>query len=293
MGAKRTNSVRFIADFSPLIDSMAAFDAMAESLGKHDYMHDLIGTAYQEADNEFNVLAAAAGATGSIAHMYEWGTQGINRGRSNMRPNPMSDAARLWVNKFTYAGAKGGVINFTFRQSLAIVPKPTMGATGMSKFVISQMSDHVFKWKSLVMEMGETVHIVPKNKERLMVPQYKRKADAPEDLTGNYSKDSVKRGFIMTKGPIDATPGKKVAGNFTAFWTNFWEEHGQRMMDESVERQVRADFQKAIEAQGRGPLRPPVKSVKAAVKAESKKVQAEVKTKAKTRKRAGDRENAK
>lgn len=287
----KINRVEFQADFSPLIDSMGYFDAMAESVKNPGYTHELMHVAHGVAQKEFNVMAAAAGATGSIAHMYEWGTQGINKGRSNMRPNPMDPRARLWTEVFNPSGL-GGTLTYTFRQSLAIVPKPTVAQTGMTPFVISQMSDHVFKWKALVMEMGETVHIVPKEAANLMVPQYKNKSDAPEDLTGHYD-EKVKRGYIMTKGPITATPGRRVAGNFTSFWTNFWESRGQQMMEESLESQILEDFEAGIEAQGRGQLRPPVLSVKAAVKAKSKKVQTEAKAKAKARRLAGERNNAK
>jgi hypothetical protein len=279
----KTNQVKFTADFSPLIDSMGTFDGMAESIKDPEYTSDLMAVAHGLAENEFNVMAAAQAATGSIAHMYEWGTQGINKGRSNMRPNPMDPRARLWVDTFIPAGL-GGTIGFTFRQSLGVVPKPTVGATGISRDVISKMSDHVFHWKARVMEMGETVHIVPKQAKMLMIPM--RNGQTPQGAS------NISRGYAMSKGPITAIPGQNVAGNFSQFWLAFWESRGQEIMDKSIEQQIMSDFQAGIVAQGRGALKPPVLSVKAAVKSKSRKVQTEAKAKSRTRRRVGGQNNA-
>jgi hypothetical protein len=278
----KTNSVKFSADFSPIIESIGSFDAMAWSAKNPDYVDELIQVAHGLAENEFNVLAAAQAATGSIAHMYEWGTQGINRGRSSIKPNPMDARARLWKDVFTTDGL-GGTLAFEFKPSLARVPKPTAAATGMNPEIIKKLSDHVFTWKARVMEMGETVTIKRKTANMLLIPL--RNGQVP---TGEDYPSRLKRGYVMAKGPIQAQPGRNVAGNFSEFWVGFWEGQGNKIMDASIETQILEDFESAIVQQGRGPLKPPVPSISAAVQAVSKKRQAEAKTKARMRKRAGE-----
>jgi hypothetical protein len=282
----KTNHVEFAADFSPLVDSIGTFEGMAESIKSPVYTDELLRVAHGVAEKEFNVMAAAQAATGSIAHMYEWGTQGINRGRSNMRPNPMDPRARLWTDVFIPSGL-GGTLAFEFKPSIGIVPKPTTAATGISKDVIKKMSDHVFHWKARVMEMGETVTIVPKQAKMLMIPIRNGMTPTSEDYQSRNA-----RGYVMTKGPVTAQPGRNVAGNFSQFWLGFWESRGNEIMDQSIETMIREDFEPGIEVQGRGPLRPPVPSIRAAVAAKSRKVAAEAKVKARTRRRAGERNNA-
>lgn len=281
-----SNHVEFMADFSPLVDSIGTFEGMAESVKNPAYMDELLQVAHGVAVNEFHVMAAAQAATGSIAHMYEWGTQGINRGRSSGRPNPMDPRARLWVDTFV-TGGLNGVVGFEFRQSVGKVPKPTMTGSGMSKAVIDKMSDHVFRWKARVMEMGETVHIVPKNAKMLLIPM--RNGMVPIDQN-----DIVRasRGYVMAKGPITAQPGRNVAGNFSQFWLGFWESRGNQMMDQEVEAMLREDFEEGIVQQGRGPLKPPVPSIMAAVKRKQQMVASGAVVKARARRIAGERANA-
>lgn len=261
-----------------LIAALAAGHAISHSLEDRSYIDAVVDEAFKVADAEFNTEAVAMGQAGTIKHMFEWGTVGVNRGRTNVRPNPNSPAARLWTN-FTEGQGLDRTIWFAYRPSVAFVPKPTTAETGMSSEVINKMRDHVFRWKAEVMEEGHDVMISPRKAKFLLIPAY-------EENRPYMRPNDIKRGYMLTKGPIVANPGAaKQAGNFTAFWMDFWNGRGADILEESVNQQIMTDFEpefvkprtsKSLRAVG-------TFDVKTLVEKKSKQVQSKVKRKAKTR----------
>lgn len=273
------NEVYFSVDLTGAIDALAAGQALVVSPKDKNYMNAVIEVAFAEADAEFNTAVDAyAMATGKIGHMYEWGTIGINKGRTNVRPKSDAPGARLWEN-FTTGSGMNRTLTYTFKPSLAIVPKPTRADTGMSTEVISKMRDHQFKNKAMVMEQGHEVSIAPKKAQFLLIPAYKenRAWMRPHD---------VKRGYMLYQGTVRNRPGsRKYAGNFTAFWTAFWLDRGNEIVDDAIYRQVTGDFTPAFSAQARAKnMQPAYKtSIQGKVKARMKKIQEQARRKAQAR----------
>jgi hypothetical protein len=238
-GLKSDASMTLQADFSGVIELIAAGNAMTGSIKDKRYLDLVTDVAWGLADREFNREAAAyAAAGGGIKHMFEWGTLGINRGRSSMRPDPLSPNARLWE---TFATGHGldRYMTFVFKPSVATVPKPTASETGMDPEVINQMRDQVFRWKAKVFELGETVTIAPKRSKFLLIPAY------PQNRPYMRPND-VKRGYMLLQRPIQAQPGRNVAGNFESYWFDFWEGRGGVMVDKSIQDQYEEDYMTPI-----------------------------------------------
>jgi hypothetical protein len=224
----------FEISIDEVAEAIGAGLALSHAPNDMVYIDSVVDEAFARADAEFNVQAAALGETGAISHMYEWGTVGINRGRSNMRPNPMSESARLWHNFSEGAGLDRSIF-FTYRPSVAFVPKPTAGETGMSSATINKMRDAVFRWKAEVMEEGEEVTISPRRKF-LLIPAYEENREymRPHD---------IKRGYTLTQHPVTLNPGiNHYSGNFTKFWTEFWESEGNDILYTQVNNMLLEDF---------------------------------------------------
>lgn len=275
----RDQGIVFRVNFDPIIDGLAAGQALSESLEDKRYVDAIVDEAFDKADDVFNSYAAAYALTGAISHMYEWGTVGVNRGRSNLRLSPNHPSARLWQN-FNEGAGLDRVLWYSFRPSVANVPKPTKAATGMSTDVINKMRDHVFWNKAMVMEEGHEVTISPKRAKWLLIPAYEsnRPFMRPQD---------VKRGYMLTKGPITISENSnKFAGSFTAFWVNFWEGRGNEILTEDMYSQVQTDYKPEFRPRrNAGSLRP-VGTVAIApeVKSRAKKTKARVLRKAQARK---------
>lgn len=228
------NHIGFRIDLSGLIDFLAAGEALGEAGMDKEYMDNVMSTAFENANDEFNLEAAAYGATGEIAHMFEWGTVGINQGRTNRRASPNSESSRLWEFHQEGYGLKR-TLTFIFKPSTAFVPKPTVRDTGMDAETIAGLKDHVFEWKAEVMEEGTPVHIEPVEAKFLLIPAYpnRRQYFRPRD---------VKRGYMLSRGPVTTVPGIHVHGNFSRFWIQFWEGRGAQIVDEQLEMFLRSDF---------------------------------------------------
>jgi hypothetical protein len=218
-----------------------------------DYQDSLIKTAFNTAVLEFNTEAAAyAAAGGNIKHMYEWGTAGINRGATNARPNPMSDRARLWEPIMTGKGFNR-TLDFFYKPSLAYVPKPTSGETGMDPDVIASMRDHVFRQKAMVFESGITVTIRPQEAQFLLMPKY-----ANVD-TSQWRSNDIERGYALVPGPNKLRPGARTVGQFTAYWTQFWEGRGNDIMNAAVQKELDEDYAIAMATSDkRGVMKPAI-----------------------------------
>lgn len=242
MPRPKAGTFTFYIDTSGLERFLGKAEAMVQFDKNKIYSTALIDSAFAGAEIEFNREAAAyAAAGGGIKHMYEWGTAGINRGKSDIRPNPLSSRARLWNTKLKGTGLTRSY-QYSFRPSVGIVPKPTTNETGMSQQTISQLNDHVFWNKAQVFELGETVTIKPNHESTgkqgpfLLMPFYKGRI--PENARGS----DIKRGYTLGKGPNVFKPGASVEGNFTSFWTTFWETQGEEYVNTSVLEMIENDY---------------------------------------------------
>ena len=281
MARRVSGGIDILIDQQELIDFLGAGKAVSEMVSDPDYVDALVRAAHGQVEDEFNMEAAAyAASTGRIKHMYEWGTQGINRARTNMRPNPMDPRARLWEDLITGVGMHKQLI-YVFKPSVAIVPKPTVRDTGMSPDVINSLRDHVFHSKASVLELGTTVTINPIRHPWLLIPYY----EPTESLFSNYDKQ---RGFTLWKNPVVHSPGDTAGstGQFTAFWAAFWEGRGQRMIDMHMEKQIESDFMAMMLAKSGGGLeRPNAAKVKSEVDSKARSNKRTATTKARSRRR--------
>ncbi len=282
--AKRAKaSMQFYADFKPIEEALGAAQAMYDAASEDDYLDDLVKVAWNIANEDFNQQAAAyAVAGGNIRHMFEWGTLGINRHRTNMRPNPMSENARLWKPLMVGKGLNQQ-LDYVFKPSVAFVPKPTKGETGMDLDTIAMLRDHVFYNKAMVMESGMTVTIRPVEAEFLLLPMYKGV------IPPNARPHDIKRGYTLSKGPLTLRPGARSVGQFNAFWGAYWQGEGNEILNRSVGEQIEADFKKQIERPARGQVMRPIPgAVKHNIITSAKRAKRVGKMKARERRALGD-----
>lgn len=287
MARRAVVGMQFFADFSGVEKALGAAWGAIDALEDKQYQDDVIRVAFAEANDIFNMEAAAyAAAGGNIKHMFEWGTIGINRGRTNMRPQPLSDRARLWQPVIEGQGLRKQ-FDFTFQPSIAFVPKPTAGKTGMDPEVIASMRDHVFWNKALVMESGMEVTIALKEAEFLLFPFYK--GHVPPHARSN----DIARGYTLNRGPVSLTPGAHSAGQFNAFWVQFWENQGNDILNASVQRQIEQDLasQIPLSTPARMPHRVIPGSVTKAVDAERKRVERNARRRAAYRRKKEEANN--
>ncbi len=279
------SGLTFAIDMEEILEVLATGDALEKSLKDKKYQDSLIDAAFEKTDERFNVEAAAMGSAGTISHMFEWGTLGINRGRSNMRPNPLSASARLW-HTFTEGSGFNRTLWYAYRPSLANVPKPTSRDTGMSSETIAKMKDHVFKWKAEVMEEGQQVTIKRKaNTKFLLIP-------ATESNRLWMRPNDVKRGYTLSQGPITVRPGyNKFAGSFTKFFLTWWEIEGYAQLQENVDRMIASDYEpEFVKPRSSRSIRPVGSfDIRADIAKKSKKVQTRVASKAAARRIGNDK----
>lgn len=268
----------FAIDLRSLSKTIGSGLGVTQAVDDNAYMDAVIKNAYDVAKEAFHTEAAAAAASGTnIKHMFEQGTLGINRRKSNMRPNPNSERARLWEDVIVGEGKKH-TLTYVFKPSLGFVPKPRRSDTNMDQEVIDQMSDHVFTWKARIMETGEMVNIAPKEAKFLLIPIMKNDMEArPTDR---------RRGYTISTG-VTAQPGRGTQGNFTAYWTQFWEGRGGDIMNASVGTQIETDFIPVVPGGASGLQRPHRGTFEAAVAKESKIAKREAVIKAKKRRANG------
>ena len=239
----RKTGVNIAVDMRELADFIGTTEALLDKKNIR-YLDDVLDVALREADQEFNLAAAATAAADGFRHMFEWGTVGINDERTNLRPRPDEERARLWKNVFVGSNGKR-MLSYTFKPSIAYVPKPTRGKTGMSTDVISSLKSHTFVWKALVLESGSQVNIRPKStneSKRLLIPYY------PGGGPALFSKYDKKRGYTITTGPHIHRPGRTggTAGNFTKFWEAYWNGPGSQTIERSIEKQITTDYSKQL-----------------------------------------------
>lgn len=266
------NSMEILVDFSDVSELIGTVYAAGNLSNDNNFMGDLIENAHHEVAQEFDrEITATALASGAFKHMFEWGTLGINRGRSSRRPNPVSEAARLWTHNLTGIGKDRG-ISFAFKPSVATVPRPTVKKTKISFEKLSLLNTkHVFWNKAAIMESGKVVTISPKNGKFLFIPFY---GTPPE----NASESNKRRGYMMYPGSVRVQPGEQSQGTFTAYWIKFWNGRGKQMMTKNIESAFNTVVQKELEiaeaGNGMSMTKPTQGSVSRQVSAAQKKSEA-------------------
>jgi hypothetical protein len=230
--------IQLFVDFEQVATTIGAIEEAATVADSDRYIGKLINAAFAHTAEEFDgEVVAAAMASDKLHHMFEWGTQGINRGRTTVRLSPNSDAAKLWENVLTGSGKNKGVA-FRFKPSKVPVPLPTTTQTGISQRYLSKLNGkHIFWNKAAVMEAGTPVHIAPKNGGKLFIPL--------KGMNGvNIRPQDKARGFIMTSKPVTAVPGAQSAGTFTSFWEAFWQGRGSETMAAHMEKRLQAHLER-------------------------------------------------
>lgn len=250
--AKVTRPVmKIYADFSGVEKAIGNLWGVIDAIDDKSYQQSLMDSAFNTAVLTFNQEAAAFAASGAIKHMYEWGAAGINRSDTGVTLNPMSEAARLWEPRMIGSGFNQQ-LDYDFKPSVVVVPKPTTGETGMSQESISHLSDHVFWNKAMVFESGMTVTIRP-SKKFLLIPLYKNR-DYPSARPSDYA-----RGYMLQKGPVVMRPGARSAGRFNAYWIAFWEGQGNQILNRVVQEEIETDYEAALKGTNTpGPLHPAI-----------------------------------
>lgn len=276
--------MRYLIDTSSVSAAIGAIDGADEVTREEGYLTDLMKAAHTDVADEFNMMITAhAAASRTLNHMFEWGTSGINTGRTTRRINPMSPEARLWLHTYTGTG-KSGAVGFTFLPSHVPVPKPTTTRTGIDQKYLSKLKGkHIFWNKAFVMESGTTVTIRPAPGKKLFIPHMGRSPS-------NIKASDLAKGFTMYPRSVELTPGQNSAGTFTAYFKQFWETKGQKSMEANVFKTFNTDLTKALRkaSASRGaPLPPNPARVHAQVKASSAKTSKSMRNSAKARRVTG------
>jgi hypothetical protein len=277
----RKSRVKIDMQLDDVITAIAGFDVMEKAVDNDSqYMYYVMYTAHEESLETFHEVAAATATTVGIEHMYEWGTVGINTGRSSMRPSPLEPRARLWEDTIDGQGMNF-VLGYDFKPSTATVPKLTTRDSGIDQEVIKRMKTHIFWNKAMVMETGASVRITRKDAEFLLIPTSTMEEQNVNLTPKTYDR---KRGYMLRKVGYNAQPGHKSMGKFNSMWVAYWAGQGIEQVKESIQKQIVGDFLDYIEADTKTPRKSkkPV-NIEAQKKREAKKIEKAVTAKAKER----------
>jgi len=218
------------------------------------YIDHLMRAAHAEAAGQFNKdIAAQAIATQRFNHMYEWGTAGINKGRTTRRMNPLNPEAMLWKHRLTGGRGKVKGIDWEYRASKVPVPQPTTAKTKVEREFLDRLSGrkHIFYWKAPIIENGQKVKLRPKYAKMIFVPFY------GQPRSPNLSEQTIKRGFLFHKGPLTNVPGhgtiqgRDLRGNFTSFWEDWWNNAGEKILSEKMYAEVDESIRVSLEKAGK------------------------------------------
>lgn len=233
-------SARVLTNLESVGDMIGALQGIGLGLDEDKYMQGLIQQAHGHAASAFNAAAAATASTGTMTHVYEFGTQGITRGLPRYA-DPMAEDARLWIHTLIGHGGNQDIA-YTFRPAVNRNPAPTTAYTGVPSKYLRKLSQrkYVFWNKAFMMETGKPVTIKPRHGDFLFVP-----------FNGEQSRDGVNdRGFVMwdasKKGAIVSRPGQSTKGQFTSFWLKWWSSAGSDMMQAEMSKYVTMDIDKAM-----------------------------------------------
>lgn len=227
--ASGPQGIHYLVDFDSIAVMIGAMEAAADVANTDRYIAKLIKSAHDTVSDEFDsAFVASAMASSVFSHMFEWGTAGINNGRTTRRMSPNNKESHLWEHDLIGSG-KNQSITYRFLPSKVPVPQPTTTKTGISQKYLSRLNGkHIFWNKAAIMEAGTPVHIAPKNAGKLFIP-----------LMGwngpNLRPQDKARGFIMTSKGVTVTPGGEHIGAFNAYWERFWQGQGNKDMQEHME----------------------------------------------------------
>lgn len=235
-----------LAEVASLVGTVYGMDRAVRT---NIYIDHLMRAAHAEAAEQFNKdIASQAIATQRFNHMYEWGTAGINKGRTTRNMNPLNPEAMLWKHRLTGGRTKHKGIDWTFRASKVAVPQPTTAKTKVARKYLDRLSGrkHIFYWKAPIIESGMKVMLRPKYAEKIFVPFY------GQPRSPKLTAYDRKRGFLFHKGPLTNIPGhgtiqgRDLAGNFSAFWEEWWNSAGSTILEQSMYRAVDEQVREAL-----------------------------------------------
>lgn len=233
---------KVIHNLEQLAEGIGSYIGMMEGLNQQTYMDSLLERTYVDVSGSFNKAAAAAAMRNpeEFAHMWEFGTAGITRGRTKYA-NPTNPNAMLWQNVMTGTG-KTKNIAFVFKPAKSFTPPHTTESTGVEdQKVLDRLKVNTgerkyrFPNKAFVFESGTDIKVMAKRSKRLFIPI------ATEGLP-NGAKDTGK-GYVWAKthtySPGDYSGG---TGQFTAFFGGWWLGPGATLMFDAMSRQVEMDL---------------------------------------------------
>ena len=217
------------------------------------YIDALMRYAHSEAAEQFNMDAAAkATADQTLNHMYEWGTVGINKGKTTRQLSPMDPEARLWRHRIVGRGSTKQ-IDFTYRTSKVPVPQPTPDKTKVSQEYLDKLSGrkYIFHWKAPIIEQGVKVMLRPKYAKAIFVPFY------GQPRSPRLTDRERERGFLYHKGPLMNVPGhgtiqgRDLEGNFTSFWETWWNAAGEDIIAEKMTSELTEEMRELFARAGK------------------------------------------
>ena len=227
-------------DFSDIGEIVGTVEGIAEAAETPSYMAGLIRKGHSVASREFDLAAASAAGAGYLSHMYEFGTAGISRGPVKFT-DPTALEARLWTHQIDGQG-NAQSIYFAFRPAINRNPQPTTKYTGVPSKYLKRLSrrKYVFRNKAMVMETGQSVEIMPRNGRFLFVPFMGEASSDPRNRRGYMMWDAARL------GPIRTTPGVDTKGQFTSFWTSWWNSRGNKIISDTMNTTFASDVGAAL-----------------------------------------------
>lgn len=233
-------SAKVISNVDQLAEAIGSYLGMMKSLEQQTYMNNVLEGAFSATLPKFNAHAASRSMAHpeDFAHMWEFGTSGITRGKAKY--TPMNENARLWNTRMTGTGVNK-TIGFIFKPAKSFNPPQTEEETGVAQSVLDRLKSNTgerkyrFPNKAFVYESGTDVNIMPKRSKVLFIPT------KTEGLpTGNYARHW---GYAWAKSHT-YSPGdfSGVTGNFTAMFGAWWAGSGGNMMFDQMAEQVETDL---------------------------------------------------
>lgn len=204
--------IKMQADFKPMAATTGAILGMVSVMDDTDVKDGIGDTFAKKAKDGFmaSIIAAKEAGLPSVQHVFEWLDEEIYSGEMSNIP----------LFKITVKTPKGGakLIGFTFLPSNRVVPKPDPDWWGFDPKIVGNLSDHVFRFKAIVMETNSSVDIVPKGDNRLFIPS----------RVGRY-------GYALAKSSTINPGGEAATGGFTTFWNSWFEANATRVATETTD----------------------------------------------------------
>jgi ribose 1,5-bisphosphokinase PhnN len=214
--------IKLKSDMSEVAAFVGAAEGYLGSIETPIYLDDLLRICHAKTKEKFNAEAAVfAAATKSISHAFEWGAAGINSAPGTAPIKPTSPLGRLWYHSFPGRAGRRK-IDFEFRASRVPVPLPDPDSSGLDEDFLSSQGPsrrHFFYWKAPMMEYGIPVEIKPKYAKALFIPLGGATSPNPR---------AEARGYAMTSKAVRMVPGRRFAGQFSAYWEAWWTTAGYK-----------------------------------------------------------------